>query len=509
VIRAILILILLAVIVAGGAFVVLAGEPGRASVEWLGWRVDMTAAAAVTTVLIGAFLAVSLWRIGLWIIDTPRRNARVRAETRRRQGAEALTRGFLAAAAGDGSEARRLAQRAAELVQDTPALVRVLAAQAAEAAGDHASAHAAYTAMLGFPEMRLAGRKGLMQTALAIGDREGALRQAQAAYELTRTARWAWRALLEDRLEAGDWSAALELVRTALDRKIVSPISAERARAALLAASAASIETSADPRQRAEALEFASRSARLNPGFAPGVAIAVRLLQADGKPGRASALIEQAWKLEPHPALWLAWRDLRTAENPKERAARFAALAALNPEHRESRFLLVEQSLLLREPVAARAVAEGLLEPAPSARVCALMARVAGAGGLADEARAWMTRGLAAPQEPPWTDLDPDGRAFSYSPADWARLVATYSETGELIHPRFERRERSLSELPELPASYEAAAPFMGDTAALAMAPDDPGPYADGFHAAPPPDPGPPAAVSGPRRLASPPRAAK
>jgi uncharacterized membrane-anchored protein len=76
------------------------------------------------------------------------------------------------------------------------------------------------------------------------------------------------------------------------------------------------------------------------------------------------------------------------------------------------------------------------------------MARVAYANGEADEARAWVARGVAAPQEPDWSDLDPEGRAFAYARDDWARLTVSYAETGELIHPRFERRERTMSELP-------------------------------------------------------------
>ena len=67
----------------------------------------------------------------------------------------------------------------------------MLAAQAAEAAGDALAAQAAYTAMLGLPDMRLAGRKGLMQLALAQGDRAGAGGHAEAAYAEPRTARGA------------------------------------------------------------------------------------------------------------------------------------------------------------------------------------------------------------------------------------------------------------------------------------------------------------------------------
>jgi len=479
VIRTFLILFLL-LVVAIAAFAV-AGEPGRASLEWLGWRLDMTAVSAALVVLVGSLALVIFWRMVVWIAEAPRRNARRMLETRRRQAGEALSRGFLAAAAGDGSEARRLAQKAADLVDDHPALVRVLTAQAAEAAGDHAAAKGAYAAMLGFPDMRLAGLHGLMETALTSGDRPAALRHAEEAYGLAKTARWAWRALLEDRLEAGDWAAALGLVKGALDRKIVSPIVADRARAALLAASAASLEGSADAKRRAQALDFASQSAKLKADFAPGVVIAARLLAAENKLSRASSLIESAWQGAPHPALWLTYRDLKTSETPAERAQRLGGLATLNPQPRESRILMVEQALIAGAPEAVREAAANLPPEDPTVRLCGLRARIAQALGQPDEARAWIARAGAAAQEAEWSDIDLKGRAFAYSPADWARLVSTYAETGELIHPRFERRERSLTELPDLPLAYASAPGFLqAAESGLAPidAPDIPDPYA-------------------------------
>jgi HemY protein len=359
-IRAAIVFFLVAAIAV--AVVALTGEPGAASLDWMGWRVEMTAAAAALLTLFTALLATILWRGLLWVIEAPQRAARARAEAKRKQGVEALSRGFLAVAAGDGSEARRLAQKASELAEDAPALVRVLAAQAAEAAGDHVAARQAYNAMLGFPEMRLAGLRGLMQTALAEGDKALALRHAETAYGLAKTARWAWRALLEARLEAGDWKAALALVQGALERKIVPPLVAERARAALLAASAAGLEESDDPKVLAQALDFATQAARLKPEFAPGVVMAARLQAADGKAAKAGTLIEAAWKQAPHPALWLAYRDLKTSETPKLRATRLAALANLKPEARESRLLKVESALIGGDPVAARAAARLLPE---------------------------------------------------------------------------------------------------------------------------------------------------
>lgn len=488
----------------------LTGDSGHASVTWLGWRADMTASAAVVIVLFGALLATIAWRTLLWILAAPQRAERTRADSRRRQANETLTRGFLAAAAGDGSEARRLAQKAADLADETPGLVRVLAAQAAEAAGDLAAAQAAYSAMLGFPEMRLAGHKGLMQLALAQGERETALRHAQEAFGETRSARWAWRALLEARLDAAEWSAGLELVKNALDRKIVPPVTAERARAALLAALAAQLETAPDGKARARALDSAVEAAKLQPGFAPGVVMAARLLAADGKVGRAAATLENAWKTAPHPALWLAFRDLRTNETPRERGQRLMELAAQNPTHRESRILNVERALIAGDTAAARGAMATLESEAITDRIAGLRARVAFASGLPDEARLWLTQGMNAPQEPDWSDLDPEGRAFAYQASDWARLVLTYAETGDLIHPRHERRERSLSALPELPIAYADAAPFItADGMEPVLYPVDDESYGEDDPPAAEAPPPAPRRRSGRGRLASDPRAAK
>ena len=150
----------------------LLGEPGVATLTWLGWQVNTTAAAGVLIIGLMALAATVFWRTAIWILAAPERTRRAGAETRRRQGRELLTRGFLAAAAGDGPLARRLAQRAGDFADEFPQLARLLAAQAAEAAQDHAAAKLAYAGMRGFPDMRLAAYRGLMLTAQAEGDDE-------------------------------------------------------------------------------------------------------------------------------------------------------------------------------------------------------------------------------------------------------------------------------------------------------------------------------------------------
>ena len=494
-------LLFVAVVVVSALALALAGDPGHAVLVWLHYRIDSTAAFAVIALAVLSALAVTVWRIALFIAEQPRRAARARAEARRRQGLDALGRGFLALASGEGAEARRFARRAAELTDEAPALLRVLTAQAAQASGDLAAAGAAYTAMLGFPEMRLAGRRGLWSIAIAQGDKAEALTQAEAAYALAKTARWAWRALFEARLDAGAWPDALELVEGALKRKILTPASAERARAALLAASAASGEESPDPKLRDQALASALEAARLAPRFTPGVVIAARLLGEVGRVGRAEDLIETAWAERPHPALQLAYRDLRTDETPRARVQRLAGLTKRNRDHRESLILSAEAALIADDLAVLRPALARLADEPPTRRLCGLHARAAVAEGRIEEARAWSQRGLTAQGEPDWSDLDAEGRAFAYGQGDWTRLVSLWAETGELAHPRFERGERTLSDLPDLPATWAASAPFVpapAEAPVYVPLPDDPGPLdlgpldlgpLDPESSAPPPSP--------------------
>ena len=65
-----------------------------------------------------------------------------------------------------------------------------------------------------------------------------------------------------------------------------------------------------------------------------------------GSPLDAAQVVETGGKAAPHPARWLAYRDLKTTETPRQRADRLRHLATLNPGARESRILMVEQALV-------------------------------------------------------------------------------------------------------------------------------------------------------------------
>jgi HemY protein len=480
-IRTLLILLGILILLAVGLGA--AGSSGHASLVWLGYRIDTS--ASVTVIVIGfmAFFAVCFWNLALWLSRSPQRAERKRAANRRRQGDEIITRGFLAVAAGDGAEARRNAVKAIDM-NDNVALVRILGAMAAEAANDPVATKAAYSAMLNVPELKLAGLKGLMTLAQAQGDRSEAIRLASEAYNQPKPAMWSFKTLFEAKIGASEWAEALDLAEGALNRKLVSPIFSERAKASLMAASAAQLEHSPEPQMREQALDYAVRAAKLQPMFSPAAVIASRLLVAHNRLGRAEDVLEAAYAALPHPAIWLAYRDLVSDETPKERARRLQGLIDRNPTHRESRILEVERAVLSGVRVdidkAITALSVDTTDETITRRICGLMAKACLAKQDHDAARGWVARASISKPEPDWSDLDPEGKAFSYTPADWTTLVLTYAETGILAHPRFERAEKSLSDVPDMPSRYIPSMPFVKAAQkrnTQAPIPDDPGGY--------------------------------
>jgi HemY protein len=226
----------------------------------------------------------------------------------------------------------------------------------------------------------------------------------------------------------------------------------------------------------AQALELAQRASKFAAGFAPAAVMAARLQAIIGKQWQAAGTLESAWEAAPHPALAIAYKDLKSEETPQAQARWLDGLIRLNPNHRESRILAVEQALLNQDAVTAIQGLDPLLAERPTSRVLALRAAAAKAAGDEAGAREWLAKGANAPREPDWSDLDPDGSAFAYEDADWARLIESYGERGLLIHPRLERSDTERLVAPELAALTERTlAPGTQGSDAQPLVPDDPG----------------------------------
>lgn len=379
---------------------------------------------------------IALWSFLGWLWRLPRRVKSGVGLRRRNQALDAMEDALIAGAEGDASKARKKAEKARNLIGSED-LGRMVSAQAAEACGDSEEAIAQYKAMLSSERTLATGQRGLAQQLLTAGDLPGAIEHASRAYSENKNARWAFDILFQAQVADHQWSAALETLEMGEKRKHLDKDVARRRRAVLRTAEA---DRLSDEGQTDAAMDMAVTAAQDAPEFSPAAALAAKLLGQKGGTKKASQLIEKAWSKAPHPALSLAYRDIHTGLSQKARAKQLRSLTKTNPAHRESVLLTVEELLSSGDAVTAWSTLSPLVNAGtPSARLCTLAAQAETLLNNPQDARIWMERAATAPAEPDWSDLDPEGDAFDYTHQDWRRLIFTYGEKGELIHPRFER----------------------------------------------------------------------
>jgi HemY protein len=393
---------------------------------------------ALLAAVLGVLAMIGVWSLFLWLWRLPRRVKSGVGLRRRNRALDAMEEALLAGAEGDVKKARKKAEVARNLIGSTE-LGRVISALSAEASGDSDVAVEHYQAMLENDKTRATGQRGLAQNMLATGDIPGAIEQSREAYIANPEARWAFDTLFKGEIASHLWMDAAETLDTGEQRKHVQKNVARRRRAVLNTAEADRLH---DDGQFAEALELALKANSLAPEFAPATALAAKLYKIQGDPKAASKLIEKSWGQAAHPALSLSFLDLLAGEDQKTRDKRLAALVKQAPNHRETKILLAESHLRNDDAVKAWAILSPLLREteSPSSRLCLLAAQSEERLNNPTDARLWLQRAAIAPREADWSDLDPSGESFDYTAQDWRRLVFSFGDTGELIHPRFDSR---------------------------------------------------------------------
>ncbi|MDP6343141.1 MAG: heme biosynthesis HemY N-terminal domain-containing protein, partial [Alphaproteobacteria bacterium] len=366
--RALLVFLGLVALAAAGAW--LADHPGLVSVQWGGRRIETDTAVAVAAVLVLIFVVAFLARFWRWLMTSPMALATLRAEGRRRKGYQALSRGLVAVAAGDVGQAKKLARRTADLLDDPP-LTLLLSAQAAQLDGDEGAARDYFAAMREQPETEFLGLRGLLVQARRAGDGAEALRLARRAFELRPDTPWVLQELFGLEAAAGNWPAARKLVDQAAKRKLLDGAAADRRRALVLFAQALAAEAQGETKR---ALELARKAHGLAADFVPATAMAGRLHGAANDGRKARRLLREGWQRLPHPELLAAWRSLDPQQQPAARLQAVRELTADNPGHEESRVALAEAAIAAGQWDLARDQLQALMDGAPSVRVGRLFA---------------------------------------------------------------------------------------------------------------------------------------
>ncbi len=380
-----------------------AENPGQVSIVWRNYRIDTSVGILAGAAGVLAIVSALLYRLWRWLWTLTRASRAARGQRRLREGFTALTKGFVAVAAGDAEEAKRLTRRAHALLRE-PALTHLLAAQAAQLDGDDAAARRYFTELLEAPTTEFLGVRGLLTLAEQEGDADAAMRLAQRAEALRPKVPWVHEKLFGLEVEAGHWAAAERTIRDALKHKTLDPAEGKRRRAVVLLEQSRRAEAEDE---RAEAIKLARRALDDAPELTPAAIRLANLLHQGGEDRRARKVVEEAWKRSPHPALARLYGALAGASGEDGDAMKqlkaVEKLAQMWPDDPASHLALGWASLEARLWGQARRRLQAAASDKPTATVCRLMAALEEAeNGDTPEARAWYARAAEAEPDPGW-----------------------------------------------------------------------------------------------------------
>jgi len=395
--RAVLVFLGLAALGVAAAW--LADHPGLISMEWGGRRIETSTAVAATAVLILLIIVAALYRFWRWLATSPMALSHLRAEGRRRKGYQSLSSGLVAVAAGDVGQAKKLAKRTAQLL-DEPSLTLLLSAQAAQLDGDEAGARAHFQAMRERPDTEFLGLRGLLVQARRAGDQAEALTLARRAFTLRPDTPWVGQELFSLEAATGDWQAAEKTLAHTVKRKLLLGDDATRRQAVGLFAQA---QAAADLGESKRALELARKAHAQLQDFSPATALAGRLHGAAGEMRKARRLLREGWQQSAHPDILSAWLAIHPNEEAEERLSAVQKLIADHEADTESRYALAQAALEAGEFDTAREQLRTLMEQAPSARVARLIADLEETEqGDGATAREWLRQAAKLPADATW-----------------------------------------------------------------------------------------------------------
>jgi len=390
--------VLLAALSVGAVW--LADHPGRVAIDWQGWRIDTSVGFLMLGLLAAIVLLVILLRVLRGVLLSPARLVGFLRERKREAGNLALLQGMAAIAIQDKREAQRQARIAREKLND-PARTAQLSAQAALLDGDRDTARQHFEAMSKQPKTSVVGLMGLMSLALEEGKHGDALEFAERAYRLRPDLQTVGAQLFDLQILARRWDDALKTVIEAVKKKTLPKETGQHRIATLNLLLSAEAE---DDHRWPAALDHAKKAYDAAAGLVPAVVAYARHLRRQGKQRKAVNIVEQAWRLQPHPDLVTIYRDLAApGTTALDQVKRIQKLVSPSASHTESRIALAEASLAADLWGEARGQLQGIEEDEPTARMCRLWASLEQSEHGDDAAAAaWFARAATAPQDEAW-----------------------------------------------------------------------------------------------------------
>lgn len=271
------------------------------------YEIQVQSSFLIFLVIFVLFIATRLDRIWRAFVSVPKVLRRYRALQRREKGYLAVTQGLVAIAAGDPQGADRCAKRAEGLVPGTP-LTRLLTAQNALLNGNAPKARREFAALLEDDSAAFFGVRGLLSEAVAAGDYPAALDLIRRADRLQPQRVWVVRNLFELEARNREYLRAEKTLKRAEKLGIYPKEKAAALRQTLWTAMAIDAKAAAHtPAEMTAALRMAENAFKIDNGFTPAAATLAKLQGEVGKRGAALKTILKAWNANPHPELAAIW----------------------------------------------------------------------------------------------------------------------------------------------------------------------------------------------------------
>lgn len=402
--------------------VYLSEHPGKAVINWQGYRIETSVGALILLMLIALALTIGVLRVLRDLLRLPERWRGYRLAQASKRGRKALVSGLVAVASGDAATAQRLARQSEASIVD-PVLSHLLTAEAMILAGDNDAAESQFELLLGRDDTRVIGHRGLIEVALAQGDWLKALARARRARSAMPRSLWLLGLLIDLSVRAGDWDEARQILEQAVRARVLTGAEARRRELALYTGLGLRAEQTGEEKA---ALAIVEKSLAEDVGFIPAALLAARLnLRAD-RAKAAERVLERAWQARPHVDLAQAWRSLVSTSDPVQRLAWMDRLRQAQPGDRAGRLAYADAAIEGRQWALARGELETLLAEQPSAAVYQALARLEQAETAdLNGALHWYRLALTAPLEKPyacqacgcgqavWQAICPDCEAFA------------------------------------------------------------------------------------------------
>lgn len=410
----------------------LANNPGYVRIDWLGYRVETSAATALALLIFIAFVYhYCLSKPVYWVLNAIGNMthgkavaekiaaARVRKETEKYALLEKATNTL---ASGDIAAARKLKKQLERKFSSDPEKILAFEAAFDEASGNIPHALLLYAQMAQNPETAQLGILGQIRLYRQNGQPELALNLCLPLLDEKIIPQGLIMQAFDMQVELQHWSDAVVTLEKAYKHEIVSKDDYKEIKACLLLEQA---DSESDDKLK----EIIVKSAY--DANEDSVEAAVRLAGYDAAKGeerKARAILKKLWRKTPCMEVYRAYAALHANETPVNQVKSVEKLVEENATAVLNDLIMADVYVTAGLWGEAKASLEKYMKQVPESKTAyALLARLAEQDGNEEAARTYRDKSLTAPEEKPFV-CDTCGAVFP----DWQNVCPSCKKPAQV-----------------------------------------------------------------------------